>query len=175
VDNVMMDIETLDTGPRAAVISVGLAWFDAYKVGHSRSMKVPLEPQLKMGRTVSADTLRWWMRQSDAARAEFEMSGDLDDEASLVTTMKALRHWISDSKVWGCGSDFDNVIISSLMEDVGVDPWPFWKNRCYRTLKSIHADVLEPTREGTHHTAEDDAKHQATYAQKIVAAKGIIL
>lgn len=173
MNDVMMDIETLDTGPRAAVLSVGVAWFDQYKVGHSREMRLPLEPQLKLSRTVSASTIQWWMKQSDAARQEFETpQGSLAD---LTTCMKALRNWIDGSNVWGCGSDFDNVIIGSLMEDVDVDPWPFWNNRCFRTLKSIYADVLEPEREGTHHTAKADAKHQAAYAQKIVAAKGIQL
>ena len=78
--------------------------------------------------------------------------------------------------VWGNGASFDNVILSeSYYRAAILRPWPFWKDRCYRTIKTIYPDV-ELVRSGTHHNALDDARTQAEHLIAINAtAAGTIL
>jgi inhibitor of KinA sporulation pathway (predicted exonuclease) len=107
----------------------------------------------------------WWMKQSEAARKEIvEASSDLDE------TLEEFTQWLpTDSKVWGNGADFDNVILSAAYQKVGQTlPWKFWNNRCFRTVRSL---CNVPYKfEGTAHNALDDAKNQALHLIQIMDA-----
>ncbi|MHB0978446.1 MAG: 3'-5' exoribonuclease domain-containing protein [Minisyncoccota bacterium] len=46
-------------------------------------------------------------------------------------------------------------------------PWKFWNNRCYRTLKNMFPEVPF-VRIGIAHDALDDAKSQAEHAVAIL-------
>jgi len=76
--------------------------------------------------------------------------------------------------LWGNGSTFDNVILSNAYRAIGVkQPWDFWNDRCYRTLKSLYPHVkLE--RSGVAHNALDDAKSQAMHAVRIINATKVM-
>jgi len=71
---------------------------------------------------------------------------------------------------WGNSVAFDNVILQSAYEAVGINrPWKHWEDRCYRTMKNII--VIEPdVREGTHHNALDDAIYQTKHLLKILGS-----
>jgi len=74
--------------------------------------------------------------------------------------------------MWGNGASFDNVILSETYLRLGMKaPWPFWKNKCYRTAKGMYPAV-EINRSGTHHNALDDARSQAEHLIAIDAAHG---
>ncbi len=47
------------------------------------------------------------------------------------------------------------------------EPWNFWNNRCYRTLKNLHPKI-ELVRTGVHHHALADAKTQALHLLEIL-------
>ena len=60
-----------------------------------------------------------------------------------------------------------NIILSEAYQRIGTSaPWPFWKDRCYRTMKNMHPGV-QMERAGTHHNALDDAKTQALHLMRI--------
>jgi exodeoxyribonuclease VIII len=50
-------------------------------------------------------------------------------------------------------------------------PWPFWKDKCYRTVKGIWKDI-KLDRVGTHHNALHDAESQAEHLIAINRAAG---
>ena len=164
----MIDLETMGSGPTAAIVSIGCVPFDreSLTVGQDEFYTVvDLESSLKAGLTAESSTILWWMTQSEEARTEL-FSGR---RAQLYEALSALRYWMAglvpaknDRKVWGNGTAFDNVILSSAYKAVGLEtPWNFWNDRCFRTMKNEFADMPLPDRSGLHHKAVDDARYQA--------------
>ena len=73
--------------------------------------------------------------------------------------------------VWGNGASFDNVLLATAYKRLGMEtPWPFWKDRCFRTMKNVCK--VDHSFEGTAHNALDDARSQAQHLIKIDAKLG---
>ena len=173
----MVDLETMGSGPTAAIVSIGCVPFDreSLTVGLDEFYTVvDLESSLKAGLTAESSTILWWMMQSEEARTELFSRR----RAQLYEALSALRYWMAglvpaknDRKVWGNGAAFDNVILSSAYKAVGLEtPWNFWNDRCFRTMKNEFADVPLPDRSGLHHKAVDDARYQAECLVEILHA-----
>ncbi|MBV5342719.1 3'-5' exoribonuclease, partial [bacterium] len=91
----------------------------------------------------------------------------------LIDALQNFSEWIPKrATVFGNGSDFDNVILSNAYLRLSMErPWPKFNDRCFRTIKSMFKSVQQPVREGVHHSALDDAKHQALWLLKIYEEK----
>lgn len=171
VKAIMLDLETFDTAGTAVVRTIGAVMF-VPELGLGKEFYARLEPgtQQKAGRTVSADTMLWWMMQSQEARGEFANGVEESTSAALA----GFAHFVSSCgdnvAIWGNGSDFDNVILGSLYADMGiVRPWSHARNRCFRTLKNLGISLppgagAARSQFGPHHDALADAKFQAHYA-----------
>lgn len=169
----MIDNETLDTTPSAVILSIGAVRFDQY----SHDMEdnafyavLDIQDQIDKGRTISADTLSFWMMQPPAARAVFAEK----EKVSLEEALVGLREWIDpkrDTRPWSMGASFDIPMLEHAYRSLGMDaPWLFWKARCMRHHKELpNAKIVYDSvpRLGTHHNAMDDAIHQARCAQAI--------
>ena len=69
---------------------------------------------------------------------------------------------------WCNGASFDFPILATAYRLVKKPlPWEFWKERDLRTLKGLNPD-LRVERDGVHHNALDDARHQARLVQHIL-------
>ena len=174
--DVMLDLETLGTRPGCPVLSIGAVFFDPDNDGLGAEFYrvISLSSCMEAGLTPEAGTLGWWMQQSSAAQAvlvaataELKTAPTLsealwDFDAFLKTGYEAAK-----VRVWGNGSDFDNAILSECFAAADIpQPWKFYNNRCYRTLKGLFPGVkLE--RQGTYHNALDDAKSQAVHAREL--------
>ena len=174
--HIMIDLETMGTRPDAPIISIGAVAFDANGPLDSFYAGVNLGSSVNSGAKIDASTVLWWMQQSDEARAALVPK---DDDYSLVGALTALSNWVTwdtVAGVWGNGASVDNVILRESYYRTTVPcPWPFWKDRCYRTIKGMHPGV-ELVRNGTHHNALDDARTQALHLMAInTAAGGIVL
>lgn len=171
--HVMLDLETMGTGPNAAIVAIGAVALDlrADTLGPTFYATVDLGSSMQLGGVVDADTVYWWLRQGDEARAAIA-DGDVHISQALVD----LRTWMNTYTdnthlVWGNGADFDNVILASAYRRCGISqPWRTYANRCYRTLKNLHRDITVE-REGTHHHALADACHQARHLQAMFQAR----
>ena len=165
MQHIMLDIETLDTAPSAVILSIGAVKFDPTTnspLGDKFYKAITVQSNLDAGRTISGNTLSWWMKQDDQARAVFN-----EPRVSLDVALHALHEFFDhgDYKVWGNGADFDNVIVKHAFEMMGwKTPWEFWNNRCYRTLKATLKASKMPTFEGKHN-ALVDACAQALHLQ----------
>jgi exodeoxyribonuclease VIII len=166
---VMLDLETLDTGPNSTIISIGAVQFNPELDPATRSeFYVAILPdQRAWGRTINGETVAWWAKQTESAR--FVLRDP--DAVGLPEALNRFCGWFGYDKtveVWGNGADFDNVILGSALEGCLMrKPWSHSMNRCYRTLKNLGIPLgagegLERT--GVHHNALDDAKYQAHYA-----------
>lgn len=171
MNNVMIDLETFDSGPRAVVTALGACRFD--ETGVSDKFYVvfnDLATQQSKGRTISAATVCWWMAQSDAARSAI-ITPASGDSATTVAGLSDFGRWLGDTRpcIWGYGADFDCVVLGSLYEDFGITrPWSFRRNRCFRTLSDLFPTLDTPKRIGVHHNAYDDALTQAERASVIL-------
>lgn len=170
--HIMIDLETMGTRPDAPIIAIGAVAFDKERVHDEFYIVVDLADSVAEGAAIDPATVLWWMKQSDEARAEFGREG-----RALGLALGKFREGIGAydvSGVWGNGASFDNVILSEAYHRMGNEaPWPFWKDRCYRTMKNISPVPME--RGGTHHNALDDARDQAIHLQMISEETGGVL
>ena len=169
MNHIMLDLETMGTGPNAAIVAIGAVEFELTKtggqLGDSFYQCISLESAMAAGGQVDASTVLWWLKQSDAARAMFAQPAVSDYEA-LVTFAEwmAKRGETKNVRVWGNGASFDNVILASAYRRTGLQlPWNSFNDRCYRTVKSMHPAAPAIQRTGTHHNAKDDAINQANH------------
>lgn len=168
--NVMVDLETLGNGSNAVIISIGAAVFDNYSVGDTFYVNVDPQSCVDAGLKMDVSTVMWWMQQTEQARAVFKK-----DNSPLEVALGEFSAWYpAGAALWGNGATFDNVILSNAYRAVGVkQPWDFWNDRCYRTLKSMYPHIkLE--RSGVAHNALDDAKSQALHAVRILNATKVM-
>lgn len=173
VEHVMADIETLGKSNNAAILSIGMVKFNPFTDEFYDSFYVPVDPEScqALGLKIDASTVMWWMdEERDAARVAMMKETRID----LPSALYGLVDWFGDDKpVWGNGATFDNVILSSAFKACGIEqPWKFWNDKCYRTLKG-QAKSIKLKRVGTYHNALDDAISQAKHMQNIVEHLGL--
>ena len=168
----MFDLETLDTKPSAVILSLGAVKFDPRQKGidpnaERLSLRIEIDPQSAMGRTISEDTIAWWATQSmEAQEAAF---GD----ANRVTVEDAVEQfhkfvWNSE-RVWSQGS-FDVNIIEHLYTSINKPyAWQYWQVRDSRTLFDFVDGQLDRTK---HHDAVEDAIAQAEAVQRALRKIG---
>lgn len=172
-EHVMVDIETLGKGNNAAILSIGMVKFNPFNDVIYDSFYVPVDPRScqALGLQVDADTVMWWMdAKRDAARQAMMLEARVD----LPSALYGLVDWFGEDKpVWGNGSTFDNVILASAFKACHIaQPWEFWNDKCYRTLKG-QAKHIKLDRVGTYHNALDDAISQVKHMQAVVAYLGL--
>lgn len=164
--NVMLDLEAMGRSPDAAITAIGAVAFDpvAGLVGDKFYCIVDLISAVDAGGKIDAATVIWWLKQSDAARAEICREG-----ISIKRALTEFRDWLrtlaerDEIRVWGNGVAFDNVILAGAYHRSDIRlPWHPKNDRDYRTLRALRPDI-ELARVGTHHNAVDDAESQAQH------------
>jgi exodeoxyribonuclease VIII len=91
----------------------------------------------------------------------------------LAVALQRFTLWLpNDCKLWGNGASFDNAILANAYAALKMEqPWAFWNDRCYRTIKAMHPKQKQQHL-GTHHNALDDAISQAEHL--IAIAPGVL-
>lgn len=164
---IMLDLETLGQRPGCIILSIGAVAFDTTGIADTFYRKISAQSCESHGLHADASTILWWFKQSAEARHEHTSENRID----LPTALDDFSRWAGTNiaEVWGNGSDFDNAILSAAYHATAQpSPWPFFANRCYRTLKNLFPEVTLD-RQGTHHNALDDASTQAEHLIRILA------
>jgi hypothetical protein len=170
VNDFSIDLETLGNKPYSIVVTIGVAAFDRRtgEIDEGTHLVINASDAASKGLRMTADTVLWWMQQSDAARASLVPSGgwSIDSGLSLFEKYLQQHSFSKSSKVWGNGSGFDVNLLEDVYELSGrACPWQFWQARDLRTVVDLaEINKKEFPREGTHHNALDDAKYQALLA-----------
>lgn len=156
--DIMVDLETLDTNPNAAILTVAGIRFnnnkdysavtDPYELDYFYA-RVDLDQPY---RSVSDDTMAWWAQQDAEIREE---AFSEEDRYSLNDVMLAFNEWArGGDRYWANGVAFDIPILDSVNATLGyASPWQFWQVRDARTIYNMVPDHLTPTA----------AKHHALY------------
>lgn len=175
MQDIMIDLETLDTAHSAVILSIGACEFDRElgRIGRTFYCKVDMQSCLDAGLTISASTIKWWMQQDEAARKE-AFSGS----THLRLALEKLNHWVkpgpnwlkrapSKQCIWANSPSFDMKIIRHAYKVMDLDCHlpEFRLERDVRTLKSFYPSI-KVDMVGTAHNALDDCVYQA----KLVAA-----
>ena len=176
--HIMVDLETLSTRANARIVAIGAVKFTAENGIYDKFYQPVATPPFDQLRIfnisvfnrkslfhIDEKTLEWWADQSEEAKEVF----DDPNAVSLDTALKSFSSWVLQDNdkdniyMWGNGAAFDNAILSMSYALCGLEqPWHFWNDSCYRTVKRLHPDV-SITRYGTHHNALDDAESQAAH------------
>lgn len=175
--DVMLDLETVGSNPRAPIASIGATSFDRKNriiTGtYYCTIDITCFDRYKMFQ-VDYSTIKWWLKQDPKAIATTFHATDSLDIREALSQFQIWCAQIDDPKrlrVWGNGADFDNVVLNYAYDVFRIlKPWRFNNNRCFRTLKNECPDIY-PVFEGTQHNALDDAVHQTNWLFKIDQAR----
>lgn len=172
--DLMLDLETLSTRNDAAILSIGACLFDIETgdIGPTFSRHIELDDSPLRGH-ISADTIKWWLKQDDAARIAITSPAK---SVKLASALIELRDFIPRNKtlkLWSNGATFDLVIIRNALDRHNhIIPWQYWQERDTRTLvdiaeriTGINAAKTTPF-DGIKHDALADAIHQAHYISR---------
>lgn len=170
--HVMIDLETFGTRPGSVLRSIGAVMFDPFEkeLGAEFYVNIDSEDMGTKGFAFNPQTINWWAKRGEEAKAAFIDPYPLPIETALVQ-LKDFIHHEGAKFPWSHGSSFDLAHLDEVYIRLGIPlPWRYWNVRDTRT---VFAQVLqvaskrgemaprEHKREGTHHNALDDAKHQA--------------
>tara|TARA_R110000782_G_scaffold19035_1_gene51709 strand:- start:1638 stop:2180 length:543 start_codon:yes stop_codon:yes gene_type:complete len=172
--DLMLDIETMGTSTSAAIMSIGACYFDPLtgEIGDTFHEQV----DISTNGMIDASTVIWWMKQGDDARSKFYDNGKAKSVGEVLYSFAKFIK--KNTKVWGNGIAFDNVIIRNAFDHPsfsGEAPWAFWNDRDVRTIVDLGQVIgIDPKRdfpfEGVKHDALADAIHQAKYVSAIYQA-----
>lgn len=155
----MIDLETLDTRPKAIVLSVGAVIWEtfqdedgnlSYHVWERFLRRPEIDPQVIFGRTISEETLLWWQKQTVDARAE-AFDKDRQPIGQVMIDLKTLAGKYDVNHFWASPDTFDFPIMESLAEDVGLLSMLPWS---YRQKYDVRTVVNEASYSASAHKAE---------------------
>lgn len=147
--DMMLDLETLDTTPGSAILSIGAIAFD--RAGNDGCLPIfhgRCKPDFSKYSTSYA-TFEFWMKQAWTARAAL-----FEDVKPLGHVLKGLSHFYSmfahGATVWCLPGAFDLPIIENAYRVEGVEvPWRYDAGGCLRTVYKLAGitkeDRVKPT------------------------------
>lgn len=166
--HMMIDLETLSTKNNAVITQIAAVVFEPNEIDILFTYEAypDLNTQLGMNRHIDIDTIRWWLKQSEEARLNFDRVTSPLHKVCSEFCQTFL--WEEIEGIWSHGSIFDIVILEDFMKDCGFKiPWDFRKVRDTRTLFSLIPTEMEKAT--VKHSAIGDAMAQALTVQKAYA------
>ena len=168
--DIMIDLETLGTDQDSIFITIGAVVFDVStgEMGEKLSVNIDWQTCIDAGRTFSADTIKWWLKQSDNARAGIMQT----NVSRLLEALIKLQNFICNvdgAIVWGNGATFDISILEHAYKNSKLSeaPWKYYNVNDCRTVVRLAKQIGVYKKDfpflGIEHNALDDAIYQAGY------------
>jgi len=165
--NCSLDLETWGIAPGCAIRSIGAVMFDPIsgEIGNDFYFNIDDDSCIKAGLVKDEYTVKWWNKQSVAARDSL-----LVNQLPIEEVLLGFVRWFRKSKgifVWSQGANFDEPIIQAAFRACDIEaPWRFWDVRDTRTAYEVaRFNQFGVRRTGIYHNALDDARHQARCVQ----------
>ena len=176
----MIDIETLSTNTEACIVSIGAVAFDVdgsiiESLEDHFYRNITIDSNLKLGREINGDTLRWWFNQDDIAIKALTVAPII----TLGNALNELTDWFSKNahpkaRVWANGTTFDLAILRDAYSNIHkTPPWHFRAESCMRAIRALgetigHHYFEYCTKMGMNkHDALHDAIMQSEYVKHI--------
>ena len=171
---VMLDLETMGIGEKAAILEISLVPFclDRTPVDVEPFHKtIDLTSCLLEGMKVEDDTQRWWMKQDAQAKWNLRHS----EKTDIRDAIRQSHDWLSalcvgyEVHLWCRGLNFDvpkyeRCVRMLLEERTPYDWWNLEDARTYAHTFDVHNADIEFV--GTRHTSEADCHHQIRIVQE---------
>lgn len=175
--HVMVDLETLDTTETSIILSIGAVLFDVDKIESTFYVTLfPEQQAQEYKRTISPETVIWWIKQSKEAQTAAFLSGG---RVHLETALEKFHEWYgNDPKrpIWSKPAHFDISVLGHAYRQIGMTtlPWLHTSVRCMRTLMKLLPNVKPDAAPTVAHNALDDAVAQALHVQLLLERLGDI-
>lgn len=178
---IMVDLETMGTGPSAAIVSIGAVAFNPFTTWASDDTfyrEVDLESSVSNGGIMDVSTVKFWLGAAKDAPPTWASS-----ELAIQTVLGAFSNWVKSSaigyegvRIWGHGATFDPVVLHSAYHNTGmVPPFSYRDPRDTRTLFELAKfDFRAFPVTGTLHNALDDALTQTKAVQECYRILGLL-
>lgn len=169
-NNIMLDIETMDSASTAAIVSIGAVQFDmeTAETGKQFYANIDLQSCIDAGLTVSASTIMWWMSKDKEAQNSL-----IDNPISLFTALNSFNEWLyeingENCEIWANSPSFDCVILKNAFNAIKVQPeWRYYNERCVRTLTAFNPGIRKQIINDLPHDALNDCLYQIKYCSAI--------
>lgn len=151
--DLMIDIETVGTGPEACILTIAAQSFDPFVRGYNPQQyyaRIDIESQ--PDRNIEQGTIDWWANQPTAAREEAFAE---QDRIPLKQSLEELGRVIWHSKrIWANGPTFDMNILEHAYKSFGLAlPWQYYLVRDARTVYGLCPNLNKYP--ASHHALED--------------------
>lgn len=159
--NLMIDLETFSSEPNAVIVQIGACYFDRDTGEIGQKFKMNIDPSTDTEGHISAETVKWWLQQSELARASILA----EPKKSLSFALLEFSMWVglNAEHVWSHAT-FDFVVLMSAYSRLGIrKPFSYRAARDIRTLLDLAPKQDSLERKGVHHDALDDAIFQVGY------------
>lgn len=173
-DSIMIDIETLDTVPSAAIVQVAIVEFNSKtaRIGSIYFANIKDDCYGNISRTESEQTLKWWEAKKEQYQEIQSHTINLDE---CVKAIELFFKCINGNEhiVYANPPGFDLTILKDVFSQYDLKiPWNPWNERCLRTMKKQYPELIENIQfEGKKHNAIDDCLHQI---KQVVAIENFI-
>ena len=141
--DIMFDLETMGTGPNAALVQIGAVRFDFQHGLYFPNEGAPkilidvsLVDSVSLGGVITRKTEAWWAEQGGFSHKT--------KPVSVKEALETLFHWVHQSEggaprtAWCKGPAFDQAILDFYSAKTGVDlPWAYSQVRDCRTVCKI--------------------------------------
>lgn len=172
--HLMVDLETMGKHTNSPIIAIGAVEFDIETGQTYREFyeKVTLQSSMDIGTKPCAETIMWWMKQSEEARKTIYN----DDGVHIKFALKKFTDFINEIKpknlqIWGNSNRFDLGILANSYELLNQKhPWKHSLERDVRTLVSFKPEIKEHIKnnfKGILHNPIDDCKNEIEYSSTI--------
>jgi hypothetical protein len=153
--DVMIDIETVGTGPDACVLTIAAQTFDPLRrQKHSDlpSYYCRVDVDSQPDRSLDQSTIEWWATQPPAAQQE---AFDEHNRIPLVQALEELHRIVWHCKrTWANGPTFDMNILEHAYKSYNMAlPWKYFNVRDARTIYSLWPNLQKYP--ASHHALED--------------------
>jgi hypothetical protein len=151
--DLMIDIETVGTGPDACILTIAAQAFDPFSRGYyNQHYYARIDIDSQPDRNIEQGTIDWWATQPDAAREEAFAE---EDRIPLKQALEDLGRLIWRSKrIWANGPTFDMNILEHAYKSYQIAlPWKYFVVRDARTLYSLVPTLQKYP--ASHHALED--------------------
>jgi len=170
----MLDTETMGTSPDSVILTFGAVMFDPFSDEEPTKplyLRLEIDEQTAMGRTINPDTLAWWGKQDQAAQDEAFSELDRVSLEDFATQLN--RYIVGADKIWAQGTTFDICLLENLYRMMGRPiPWEYWKVRDSRTILDLGDDSVKKNNASAHNSLAD-SYFQALGVQSIYKQLGI--
>lgn len=164
MSHIMVDLETLGRKPGCVILSIGAVSFDPFDPNAEQftfERVIDITSSLFAGFNIEQETLEWWRKQSEEAKAPFFSRATHRIKNALIDFQEWCKHRKAD-RIWAQGVSFDPPILEEAFKICGLQPsWKYNAPRDTRTVYDLFdLDMTKMQREGNHHNALDDARFQ---------------